>query len=118
MVDTERRHHQRVPFIATIAISLNGQHWNCELEDISIKGFLIQAPKDVQPQLSSRYGISLVLGEDTEINMQAKISHTKDNHWGFLWENIDVTSLSHLRRLMELNSQDPDSINRELSELG
>jgi len=50
--------------------------------------------------------------------MEAKISHTENNHWGLEWMNIEVDSFTHLRKLLELNTQDPDKIYRELSELG
>ena len=117
MTDNERRQYQRVTFIAGLVISLAKQQWHCELEDISLKGFLIQSPDDLVPQLNTNYEISLLLSEDTEIKLQAKISHTEENLWGFHWVDIDLSSLSHLRRLMELNSQEPESIKQELSEL-
>ena len=36
--------------------------------------------------------------------------------WGLQWLHIDVDSLKHLRRLLELNLADPDLMNRELAD--
>jgi len=116
--DQERRHYQRIPFIAEVEVSLNDKRWICELEDISLKGLLIVAPSGVEPAKGGAYSIDLRLGEGTSINMLAQISHAKGAHWGMCWDNIDLEGLTHLRRLLELNLADPEEMHRELAELG
>ena len=116
--DQDRRHYQRIPFIAEVVLSHNDQHWICALEDISLKGLLIVAPTGVEPDEGETYSIDLRLGEGTSINMLAQISHTEGAHWGLHWDNIDLEGLTHLRRLLELNMADPEEMHRELSELG
>ena len=76
------------------------------------------APQDVTPQPDSLYSIELVLGEGATITMDARVSHTTDDHWGLQWENISLDGLTHLRRLLELNMENPDEMHRELGELG
>jgi len=115
---TERRHYERVPFIAEVIMSDGTSEWTSALLDISLKGVLLEPPSDIEPEFDKTYDIELILGEETEIKMRGKISHAKGAHWGLEWENIDLESLSHLRRLLELNMNDPDEINRELSDLG
>ncbi len=114
----ERRHFQRVHFIADILLSLNGKKWNCELEDISLKGVLISIPDKIKPQDKAIYQVTLVLSQDATIDMQAKISYTNSEYWGLHWENIDIECFTHLRKLLELNTQDPELVHRELSDLG
>jgi hypothetical protein len=41
-----------------------------------------------------------------------------NGNWGLQWRNIDVDSLTHLRRLLELNLNDPSLLDRELADLG
>lgn len=118
MTVNERRHYQRIPFIAEVLMSNNNQQWSSGLEDISLKGLLIASPEGIKPEKDHVYGIELVLGEGATIVMSAKISHTTDAHWGLQWENIDLESLTHLRRLLELNLADPAEMHRELAELG
>jgi len=114
----ERRHFQRVHFIADILIHHNKEQWKSELEDISLKGVLINSPDNVLPQLEELYDITLVLSKDATIEMHAKISYANEKHWGLHWENIDIEHFTHLRKLLELNTQDPERVHRELSELG
>ncbi len=85
MSKIERRHFQRVHFIADVLIRHNKENWNSELEDISLKGVLINSPDNVLPQLEEVYDITLVLSKDATIKMQAKISYSNekccDLHW-------------------------------------
>ncbi|MCP3674477.1 MAG: PilZ domain-containing protein [Gammaproteobacteria bacterium] len=118
MTTVERLHYQRIPFLADIIVSQNEQLWNAELEDISLKGLLIKPPEEAKPILNEIYDIILVLSKDATIKMQAEICHFDESNWGMQWENIDIECFSHLRRLLELNTQDPDIVHRELSELG
>ena len=114
----ERRHYQRIPFIAEVIMS-NGDHeWSCALLDISLKGMLVVSPGDITPDDQKEYDIELVLGADAAIRMTAKISHVNLDQWGMQWTNIDLEGLTHLRRLLELNLADPEEMHRELAELG
>ncbi|VAW58001.1 hypothetical protein MNBD_GAMMA11-844 [hydrothermal vent metagenome] len=114
----ERRQYQRISFVAEVLVSYGTNQWRCGLEDISLKGLLIQAPESGEAQQKEPYQIDLVLGEGVTISMQARISHTRENHWGLQWENIGLDGLIHLRRLLELNMDDPAEMHRELAELG
>lgn len=114
----ERRHYQRVPFIAEVIMS-NGEHeWSCVLLDISLKGMLVVSPSDIVPEENKNYDIELILGENATIRMAAKISHINHDQWGMQWTNIDLEGLTHLRRLLELNMADPEEMHRELADLG
>jgi len=118
MTDRERRQYQRIPFIADVLLRHNDQQWSCGLEDVSLKGVLIVVPQGIEPAEGDVYGIELVLGEGVTINMQAIISHITDKHWGMQWVNIELEGLTHLRRLLELNMDDPEEMHREMTELG
>ncbi|VAX04921.1 hypothetical protein MNBD_GAMMA20-584, partial [hydrothermal vent metagenome] len=43
--------------------------------------------------------------------------HSENDHIGFRCEHIDLESISHLRRLVELNLGDAKLLDRELSAL-
>lgn len=118
MTANERRHYQRIPFIAEALMSEAEHQWNCELKDISLKGMLIVPPEGIVPASDQVYVIELVLGEGAIITMSATISHATEDHWGLQWENIDLEGLTHLRRLLELNMVDPQEMHRELADLG
>ena len=116
--ETERRHFQRIPFIAEVIMSKGDEEWSCALLDISLKGMLVETPSGIEPDSDALYAIELVLGAMVSIRMKAKIRHASEDHWGMVWENIGLEGLSHLRRLLELNLADPDEMDRELSDLG
>lgn len=116
--ETERRHYQRIPFIAEVIMSKGDEEWSSALLDISLKGMLVETPTGIEPEPEDLYAIELVLSAEVSIRMQAKISHASDDYWGLVWENIDLEGLTHLRRLLELNLADPEEMDRELAELG
>jgi len=118
MTGKERRQYHRIPFIADVVMRHKDQQWSCGLEDISLKGMLVAPPVNIQPVMDDTYEIELVLGEGATISMQAHISHTSDTHWGMQWGIIDLEGLTHLRRLLELNMDDPQQMHREMAELG
>ena len=99
-------------------MSKGDEEWSCGLLDISLKGVLVEPPSTETADKDALYSIELILSEDAAIKMQAKISHADDNSWGMAWENIDLEGLTHLRRLLELNMNDPDEMHREMAELG
>ena len=114
----EKRHYKRIPFIAEVLLTREGQVLKRLILDISLKGMLIDAPDDSVKDTGTIFKVELVLGEDVSIRMEASIVR-QDNHlWGMQWENIDIESLSHLRRLLELNLNDAGEMHREIAELG
>ncbi len=55
--------------------------------------------------------------DETVIRMEVSVSHIENGHVGCRCKHIDLDSVSHLRRPVELNIGDTDILNRELSEL-
>ena len=93
------------------------QEWSSNLLDISLKGMLVEPPENLDINLNNPCGMALFLGEDISIHARVNITHTTDGNWGLKWLQIDVNSLQHLRRLIELNASNPAMLTRELSEL-
>lgn len=114
----ERRHYQRVDFDAEVLMEYAGASWACHLIDISLKGLLVVFPEGVEAKEDEIYRVEFRLGADAAIHMRVKVKHVQDNLVGLEWGDIDLESLTHLRRLLELNLSDPDEMHRELSELG
>jgi hypothetical protein len=115
---SERRTYSRVPFNAEIVMQSGHEEWSCNLVDISLKGMLVEPPSDLDIDINNPCAVALFLGDEASIHARVKIAHTDNGHWGLEWLHIDVDSLKHLRRLLELNLKDPSLLNRELSELG
>jgi len=116
--DTEKRSYSRIPFNAEVIMQNGHEEWSCNLIDISLKGMLVEPPSDLDFVVGKPFAVALFLGEDVSIHARVIIAHIDDGHWGLKWEHIDIDGLTHLRRLLELNMEHPEMINRELSELG
>ena len=108
----------RVPFFAQVSLNLSGQTLNVDLLDIALKGALVRTSSPVPVALSDRCRLSLPLTDGGEaIAMSGKVAHLEGCHIGMACEDIDLQSLTQLRRLLELNTGDADQMNRELSQL-
>ena len=117
-IDTERRTFSRVAFNAEVLMQSGHEEWSSNLIDISLKGMLVEPPSGIVIDIDKPFAVALFLGEDVSIHARVTIAHTNKGYWGLKWQHIDIDGLTHLRRLLELNLQDPELINRELAELG
>lgn len=116
----ERRRFSRIPFDSQAHInSKEGElHLNCHVHDVSINGILIEKPDNWQGEIGSHYQIDLLLEQgQLVIRMETVVSHIDDKMIGFICEHIDLDSITHLKRLVELNLGDPDLLHRELHAL-
>lgn len=112
------RHFSRIPFGAEVLLHLHDRAISVQLVDIALKGALLQtAPlQALVLQEKCRLVLALTPGGDA-IVMAGKIVHLEDQHVGIECEDIDVGSLTRLRRLIELNTGDAELSQRELSQL-
>ena len=117
-IDTERRTYSRVAFNAEVLMQCGHEEWSSNLIDISLKGMLVEPPNGLVIDINKPIAVALFLGEDVSIHARVTIAHTDRGFWGLKWQHIDIDGLTHLRRLLELNMEDPELLNRELSELG
>jgi hypothetical protein len=101
-----------------VQLHLSDRVLDAQLIDIALKGALVQTQtlQALVPQEKCRLVLPLTEGGDA-IVMVGKIVHLENLQIGIECLDIDVTSLTRLRRLIELNTGDSDLMNRELSYL-
>jgi len=118
MTDSKRK-YTRIDFATDCLLENNstGQAWNTQLHDLSLKGALVEQPSEWQASVGDAFVLKIPLGEDVTIEMQTHIAHAENHHVGLTCEHIDIDSISHLRRVVELNIGDEELLERELSEL-
>jgi len=114
----EQRQFSRIPFDVPATLALGGQVWETSLIDISLHGALIQAPQNFAPDPGQDYRLAVHLEGGPDICMEVWVAHQENKVLGLKCKDIDVDSITHLRRLVELNLGDPDLLERELSALG
>lgn len=106
----------RVPFFAQVSLYLPGQELKVDLLDIALKGALVRAEQTVAVSLNEKCRLVLPLADGGEsIEMSGRVAHLEGKHIGMTCEDIDLQSLTRLRRLLELNTGDADLMDRELS---
>lgn len=115
----ERRHFWRATFNAPVKLVGDAFSIDAMLDDISLKGALLETPPEWQGKVGERCHLKLRLGGDADmkIAMWGRITHIDGRRVGLLCESIDLDSITHLRRLVELNAGDPLLLERELSAL-
>jgi hypothetical protein len=110
----EKRDYHRVPFKCHSKISIVDRCYACELIDISLRGVLLEIDSEDKIGLGSLCQIDIAFAScDIHLQFDGKLVHQEKNHYGFRIESLEVDSLTHLRRLLELNYGDADEIERE-----
>jgi len=113
----ERRRFSRILFDAHVELAQGDYHWRATLLDISLKGLLLQQKLPENINHREPILVKVLLTDSTTIAMSVMVTHQHHNQLGLTCESIDIDSISHLRRLIELNLGDTDAAERELSEL-
>ncbi|MBL8277212.1 MAG: PilZ domain-containing protein [Pelomonas sp.] len=117
-MSTERRQFARVAFAAGAELITTQEHLRCQVIDISLKGVLLQLPAGHRPQAGMPCLVKLPLSTgDIVIAMAGELAHVENGHAGVLCRSIDLESITHLRRLIEVNLADPAASERELKAL-
>lgn len=114
----ERRHFSRILFNAECTLHQNDMEWTTEVLDISLRGLLVHKPDHFLMSRDEPCEATIRLsGSDTHIIMSLYFSHEDQNGLGFRCSHIDIDSMTHLKRLVELNLGSEDMLRRELHSL-
>lgn len=114
----DKRRFTRVPFDAEVLLRRDARSWPSDLIDISLKGLLVRLPDGFDVPVGNAVDVDVLLNEEVTIATQCLLMHRTGERIGLRIERIDMESVMHLRRLLELNLGDPELLERELSALG
>jgi hypothetical protein len=114
------RRFRRIPFIVDAELKIQTHTFKTEVIDLCLKGILIKKPlqfsyrqaQNIHGTLHFRLTDSLI-----RLQMVIRIVHQHQGYLGLSIEHIDLESISHVKRLVELNMGDQDLLFRELHEL-
>ncbi len=113
----ERRRFQRIDFDAPTELRQGLKRWPATLLDLSLKGLLIERPANWDADLTQDFDAIIHLGPEARVQMQVELRHEEADRLGFICLYIDLDSMTHLHRLVELNVADSTEMMRELREL-
>jgi len=112
------RKFHRVSFDARAYIICAGVKAETEVIDLSLKGALVARPQDWQGAVGDACRLEIQLSDEAAIEMDMAVAHQATDCIGFRCTQIDMESVGHLRRLIELNLGSPELLERELAALG
>ncbi|GAA0793854.1 PilZ domain-containing protein [Marinobacterium sediminicola] len=113
----ERRRFTRIPFDAECELHSDKGSAVVQLLDISLRGTLIESPRPLPIEVGETARLHLYLANDILIEIPATLKHAAPPQYGFVAEGIEIDSITHLRRLIELNLGDETLLERELEQL-
>ncbi|WKE64923.1 PilZ domain-containing protein [Gallaecimonas kandeliae] len=115
---TERRDFNRVPFQHDADLYLGSHCWHTDILDLSLKGALVKRPEEWPANIGELCKLILPLDAGGDhIEMHCTLVGTSEGRLHLLVNEMDVTSASRLRRLMELNLGTPELLERNLGKL-
>ncbi len=112
----EKRRFQRTDFETAGVLVVGDREIPFTVIDLSLRGALInpREPNVIPMHSSATLRIDLSR-TDISIEAEGELVHREYNYLGFRFTMIDVDSMAHLRRLLELNLGDADEIDEELA---
>jgi hypothetical protein len=113
----ERRHFWRSVFQSPVRYSMGAVNYPARLLDVSLKGALLELDPPGGGQVGQAGVLAFDLGQGISISMQTSVAYAKGRHLGLHCDSIDLDSMTHLRRLVELNSGEAGILDRELANL-
>lgn len=114
----DRRRFSRIVFHRAAELRSGAERISCELLDVSLRGALVEASSAFRADIGAPCALAFRLGEDgITVRMDGAVAHRRGSQIGVRCTEIDLDSISHLRRLVELNLGDEDVLHRELSAL-
>ncbi|HEY9109536.1 MAG TPA: PilZ domain-containing protein [Roseateles sp.] len=120
-MSTDRRLFARVAFTTGAELITTQANLRCQVADVSLKGVLLQLPDGATLQVGAPCLVKLPLGDQAQdgivIAMAGELAHVDKGHAGVLCRSIDLESITHLRRLIEVNLGDAAASERELKAL-
>jgi len=113
-----RRHFTRILFSIDAQLDIEDKTYIVNIHDISLNGALVSAPENAESILNKVGTLSFNLAcNEAEVRMHIAIVHVEADEIGLQCNAIDIDSVTHLRRLIELNLGDDSQLNKEISQL-
>jgi hypothetical protein len=115
-MERNRRKFSRIPFQTEASLFLPDGEVVVEVLDLSLKGALIHPNADMFVTVGTNCTLKIRLDHSgATIRMEATVVHHMANYYGLACREIDLDSVTHLRRLVELNLGDEAMAEREFS---
>ncbi|MBU1362605.1 MAG: PilZ domain-containing protein [Gammaproteobacteria bacterium] len=115
-MEHNRRKFSRISFQTEASLFLPDGEYVVDVLDLSLKGALIHPNANVFITVGTNCTLKIQLDHTgSSIRMEATVVHHLANYYGLSCRDIDLDSVTHLRRLVELNLGDEALADREFA---
>lgn len=113
-----QRQFSRIRFHHGARLLFEGNAAACEVVDLSLKGALLRLSGKLPVDTGASCVLELVLDDGIAVvRMEGRVAHREATRIGLKCRSIDLNSITHLRRLLELNLGDAALLEREFAAL-
>ena len=117
-MNQNRRKFSRIPFKTEARLFLPDGEIEVEVLDLSLQGALIHPKAALYVTVGTHGTLKIRLDEQgTSIRMEVAVVHHMASYYGLACREIDLDSVTHLRRLIALNLGDETLAEREFAQL-
>lgn len=113
----EKRQFQRFFYDAKAVLVGDEATLPCRITDLCLKGCMLEFGQPWVGPVERLYTLILSLSDEVVISMKLRFAHGQGKQIGFKCDQIDLDSMTNLRRLVELNLGDSELLERELNSL-
>ena len=114
----QSRRFTRITFHSPAVLDLKSSRARCEVHDVSLKGALVEVEQGALPVKGQTCALVIRLdGADAFIRMDGEVAHVNGRKVGVKADEMELESVEHLRRLVEVNVADEELLHRELAAL-
>ncbi|MGD8112012.1 PilZ domain-containing protein [Vibrio sp. TRT 21S02] len=115
---TERRRFSRIIYQAQATLQQNGTTISAEVNDLSLHGLLLKSEQADKLTPNQTVDVEFSLPDsDVVIQLVGNLISGSNGILRMSIDHIDINSIGHLKRLVELNVGDDSLLHRELEHL-
>lgn len=115
-MNQNRRQFSRIRFQSDARLFLPNGEYGAEVIDLSLKGALVRPSEEFFAMVGTKCTLKVRLDDaGSVIRMECTIVHRQAGLYGLACREIDLDSITHLRRLVALNLGDEMLLERELN---
>jgi len=112
------RRFTRITFHRPAVLDLRVTRAECEVLDVSLKGALVEVGPGARLKVGDTCSLVIRLDAgDAMIRMDGEVAHVNGQRVGVKADEMELESVEHLRRLVEVNLGDEAVLHRELAAL-
>ncbi|EGA70159.1 hypothetical protein VISI1226_18096 [Vibrio sinaloensis DSM 21326] len=114
----ERRRFSRIVYRAQAVLSQGMSAVDASISDLSLHGLLIDCQQSALLDVNEQVDVEFTLpGSDVTIQLTGNIVGLNNNMIRLSIDHIDIESIGHLKRLVELNVGDDELLHRDIEHL-